>query len=52
MKGNISTKAGDEGRTSVVGGLRVDKDDPRIECLGELDEVNSTLGLFRESPFV
>ncbi len=47
MKGNISTKAGDRGRTSVVGGVRVDKDDPRIECLGALDEVNCTLGLLR-----
>ncbi len=47
MKGNISTKAGDRGRTSVVGGLKVDKDDSRIECLGELDEANSGLGLLR-----
>lgn len=47
MKGKISTKAGDEGRTGLVGGLKVDKDDPRIECLGALDEANSTLGLLR-----
>ncbi len=47
MKGNISTKAGDKGKTGIVGGERVDKDDIRIECLGELDEANSSLGLLR-----
>lgn len=47
MKGRISTKQGDAGKTGIVGGDRVDKDDARIECLGELDEANSTLGLLR-----
>ena len=47
MKGNISTRQGDTGRTGIVGGERVDKDDARIECLGEMDEANSSLGLLR-----
>ena len=47
MKGNISTRAGDEGKTGIVGGDRVGKDEPRIECLGALDEANSTIGLLR-----
>lgn len=47
MKGNISTKAGDKGKTGIVGGDRVFKDDARIECLGALDEANSSLGLLR-----
>jgi ATP:cob(I)alamin adenosyltransferase len=47
MSGNISTRAGDKGKTGVGGGARVDKDDARIECLGDLDEANSALGLLR-----
>ena len=47
MSGNISTRAGDKGKTGVGGGARVDKDDARIECLGDLDEANSMLGLLR-----
>lgn len=47
MKGNISTKRGDTGKTGIVGGERVDKGDIRIECLGELDESNSSIGLLR-----
>lgn len=47
MKGKISTRQGDAGKTGIVGGERVDKDDFRIECLGELDEANSSLGLLR-----
>lgn len=47
MAGNISTRAGDKGKTGIGGGTRVDKDDARIECLGDLDEANSTIGLLR-----
>ena len=46
-KGNISTRAGDKGKTGIGGGARVDKDDARIECLGDLDEANSSIGLLR-----
>jgi len=47
MKGNISTRTGDDGLTGLIGGSRVEKDDPRIECLGELDAANSAIGLLR-----
>ncbi|QXD32769.1 ATP:cob(I)alamin adenosyltransferase [Candidatus Pelagisphaera phototrophica] len=47
MNGNISTRQGDTGRTGIVGRERVDKDDARIECLGEMDEANGSLGLLR-----
>lgn len=43
----IYTKTGDVGTTGLFGGQRVRKDDARIECLGDLDEANSTLGLLR-----
>jgi cob(I)alamin adenosyltransferase len=41
----IYTRAGDQGETSLVGGQRVPKDDPRIEAFGEVDELNAFLGL-------
>jgi ATP:cob(I)alamin adenosyltransferase len=43
----IYTKKGDTGTTGLFGGSRVPKDDIRIECLGTLDEANSTIGLLR-----
>jgi len=43
----IYTKRGDKGKTGLFGGERVDKDDLHIECNGELDEVNSTIGLIK-----
>jgi cob(I)alamin adenosyltransferase len=43
----IYTKKGDKGTTGLFGGKRVDKDDARVECVGTLDEVNSTIGLLR-----
>jgi cob(I)alamin adenosyltransferase len=43
----IYTKKGDTGTTGLFGGSRVPKDDPRVDCLGDLDEVNSTIGLLR-----
>src|SRR3989338_6557979 len=41
----IYTKVGDEGKTTFFGCGIIDKDDPRIEALGSLDELNSILGL-------
>ncbi|MCF8260883.1 MAG: cob(I)yrinic acid a,c-diamide adenosyltransferase [Melioribacteraceae bacterium] len=41
----IYTKTGDEGKTSLFGGKRVWKDDLRIEAYGNVDELNSLLGL-------
>ncbi len=39
------TGRGDRGKTSLLFGGRAGKDNPRIECLGDLDELNSFLGL-------
>jgi len=41
----IYTRGGDSGQTSLASGSRVSKQDIRIEALGELDELNSQLGL-------
>ena len=42
---NLYTKTGDKGQTSLVGGSRVAKDNPRVDCYGTVDEANSMLGL-------
>ena len=41
---NISTAKGDDGTTDVIGGKRIPKDHPLIECLGTIDELNAFLG--------
>ncbi|MCG8476160.1 MAG: cob(I)yrinic acid a,c-diamide adenosyltransferase [Cytophagales bacterium] len=43
----IYTKGGDQGKTGVVGGKRVLKSDIRMECLGDIDELNAYIGLLR-----
>lgn len=43
----IVTKTGDKGTTGIFGGVRVPKDDPRIEANGCMDELNAHLGLIR-----
>lgn len=43
----IYTKTGDGGSTSLFGGGRVGKDDARVEAYGEVDELNSVLGVAR-----
>lgn len=40
----IYTRKGDEGDTSLYGGKRVPKDDPRVAAYGTVDELNSVLG--------
>jgi len=44
----IYTKTGDEGKTSLFGGLRVEKHHLRIEAYGTVDELNSYIGLIRD----
>jgi cob(I)alamin adenosyltransferase len=41
----IYTRTGDSGETSLFGGTRVSKSDPRVEAYGEVDEANACLGL-------
>ncbi len=41
----IYTKTGDAGDTGLFGGGRVQKDDPRVEAYGDVDELNAVLGL-------
>ena len=43
----IYTRTGDEGDTALFGGGRVDKDHPRVEAYGDVDELNAALGLAR-----
>ena len=43
----IYTKTGDSGTTGIYGGLRVPKDDIRIETNGCVDELNSEIGIVR-----
>lgn len=46
---SIYTKTGDDGRTGLLAGGRVGKDDPRIEAYGTVDELNALLGVARAS---
>lgn len=41
----IYTKTGDAGDTGLFGGGRVPKDHPRVRAYGEVDELNSALGV-------
>jgi cob(I)alamin adenosyltransferase len=41
----IYTKTGDDGSTGLIGGERVAKSDPRIDCYGTVDELNAAIGL-------
>lgn len=41
----IYTRTGDDGSTGLGDGTRVAKDDPRIEAIGAVDELNSAIGL-------
>jgi cob(I)alamin adenosyltransferase len=44
----IYTKGGDKGETSLLGGTRVSKSHERVEVYGNLDELNSFIGLIRD----
>src|SRR5919108_2735702 len=41
----ITTRTGDAGETGLGDGTRVPKDSARIQALGDVDELNSAIGL-------
>lgn len=43
----ISTRTGDEGTTGLGDGQRVPKDNTRVAAMGDVDELNSIIGLWR-----
>jgi len=45
----IYTRTGDDGSTGLGDGVRVEKDDPRIEAFGTVDELNSFIGVILSS---
>jgi cob(I)alamin adenosyltransferase len=43
----LYTRTGDAGQTSLFGGARVSKADPRVEAYGDVDELNAWIGFSR-----
>jgi cob(I)alamin adenosyltransferase len=43
----IATRTGDDGTTGLAGAGRVSKSAPRIQALGDIDELNSSIGVLR-----
>ena len=41
----ITTRTGDKGETGLGDGARVSKDHPRVAAMGDVDELNSALGV-------
>jgi len=41
---SITTKTGDDGFTDIIGGRRLPKNHPILECLGTIDELHAFLG--------
>jgi cob(I)alamin adenosyltransferase len=41
----IYTRTGDSGTTGLIGGTRISKSDPRLDCYGTVDELNAAIGL-------
>jgi cob(I)alamin adenosyltransferase len=50
MSMKIYTRTGDAGETGLFGGGRVPKDDPRVAAYGDVDELNSAIGVARATP--
>lgn len=46
----ITTRTGDDGSTGLADKTRVRKDHPRVEAMGDVDELNSQLGLLLTEP--
>ena len=47
---DIVTRTGDDGTTGLANGQRVPKSDPRIEAIGQVDELNSQIGILLAEP--
>ncbi|MGX9934259.1 cob(I)yrinic acid a,c-diamide adenosyltransferase [Advenella kashmirensis] len=47
---SIITKTGDDGTTGLGDGSRISKSDIRIQAIGDVDELNSQLGLLVSNP--
>lgn len=43
----VYTRTGDKGKTRLAGGQQVWKDSARVEAYGDVDELNSTIGVVR-----
>ena len=41
----VVTRTGDAGTTGMADGSRRDKNDARVHCLGEVDELNAQIGI-------
>ena len=51
---SVSNGRGDEGFTDTLGGMRVRKDHPMIDLIGEMDELSAWIGMARseeKNPF-
>jgi cob(I)alamin adenosyltransferase len=46
----IATRTGDDGSTGLGDGSRVPKDHLRVQAMGDVDELNSTLGVLLAEP--
>jgi cob(I)alamin adenosyltransferase len=46
----IYTRTGDAGETGLFGGGRVPKDHARVQAYGDVDELNSVIGVARATP--
>lgn len=46
---SIYTRTGNKGETHLVSGVRISKDSLRVQAYGDIDELNSVLGLVRAS---
>ena len=46
----IATRTGDDGTTGLGDGSRVAKDHLRVQAMGEVDELNSGLGVLLAEP--
>jgi cob(I)alamin adenosyltransferase len=45
----VYTRTGDSGQTGLVGGKRVSKTEKRVVAYGDIDELNSVIGLVKET---